>query len=71
MSSSFWLLALGSRDLSQAEKEIIDCYTEQIHKMVLSYFHSKRQPMTILSEHSCHFVNLHQLNSQLEINYAI
>ena len=33
MSSSFWLLALGSRDLSQAEKEIIDCYAEQIHKM--------------------------------------
>ena len=37
MSSSFWLLALGPRDLSQAEKEIIDCYTEQIHKMIVIF----------------------------------
>ena len=37
MSSSFWLLALGSRDLSQPEKEIIDCYAEQIHKMTIIF----------------------------------
>ena len=33
MSSSFWLLALGSRDLSQAEKERNSCKAEQINKM--------------------------------------
>ena len=33
MSSSFWLLSVGSRDLSQAEKEITACKDEQIHKM--------------------------------------
>ena len=33
MSSSFWLLAVGSNDLSQAEKEITACKAEQINKM--------------------------------------
>ena len=33
MSYSFWLLAHGSRDLSQAEKERNACKAEQIHKM--------------------------------------
>ena len=33
MFSNFWLLAVGSRDLSQAEKEITACKVEQIHKM--------------------------------------
>ena len=33
MSSSFWLLAVRSRDLSQPEKEITACKAEQIHKM--------------------------------------
>ena len=33
MSSSFGLLALVSRDLSQAKKETIVCWAEQIHKM--------------------------------------
>ena len=33
MAFSFWLLDHRSRDLSQPEKEIIDCYAEQIHKM--------------------------------------
>ena len=32
MSSSCWLLALESRDLSQAEKERTACKAEQIHK---------------------------------------
>ena len=33
MSFSFLQLAVGSRDLSQAEKEITLCKAEQIHKM--------------------------------------
>ena len=33
MFSNFWLLAVGSRDLSQAEKEITACKVEQIHKL--------------------------------------
>ena len=33
MSSSFWLLAVGSRDLSQADKETTACTAEQIHNM--------------------------------------
>ena len=41
MSSSFWLLALGSRDLSQAKKEITACKAEQINKMITTYFQSK------------------------------
>ena len=39
MSSSFWMLADGSRDLSQAEKEKAAWKVEQIHK--IHYFHSK------------------------------
>ena len=35
MSSSFWLLAPESRDLSQAEKEMTHCKAEQIHEMTL------------------------------------
>jgi hypothetical protein len=34
MSSSFWLLAVGSRDLSQAEKETTACKAEKTHKMI-------------------------------------
>ena len=37
MSSSLGMFALGSRDLSQAEKEIIHCYAEQIHKMTTTF----------------------------------
>ena len=33
MSSSFWLLGVESRDLSQAEKERTACKAGQIHKM--------------------------------------
>ena len=33
MSSRFWLWAIGSRDLCQAEIETIVCQAEQIHKM--------------------------------------
>ena len=35
MSSSFWLLAVGSLDLSQAEKEITACKAKQIKKWQL------------------------------------
>ena len=35
MSSSFWLLAIESRDLSQAEKEIAAFKDEQIYKWQL------------------------------------
>ena len=43
MSSKILQLNVGSRDLSQAEKEITACKPEQIHK---------------LSKNSCHFKNL-------------
>ena len=33
MSSSFWLLAPESRDLSQVEKEMTACKAELIHKL--------------------------------------
>jgi hypothetical protein len=33
MSASFWLLAAGSLDLSQAEKETTACKREQIHNL--------------------------------------
>ena len=33
MSSSFWLLSFGSRDLSQAEKELTACKDEQMHRI--------------------------------------
>ena len=37
MSSSFWLLAVESHDLSHAEKEIMLCKAELIHKMTTSF----------------------------------
>ena len=42
MSSSFWLLAVGSNDLSEAEKEITACKAEQTNKMttIFSQNHS-------------------------------
>ena len=36
MCSNFWLLADGSSDLSQAEKEIIVCQGKQIHNIINS-----------------------------------
>ena len=50
MFSSFWLLEVELRDFSHAEKERTACKAEQINL--------KRQPRAILSENSCHFVNL-------------
>ena len=58
MSSSCWLLGVESHDFSQDEKGWTVCKAEQIHKMTITYFHSKQQPRTILSENSCHLVNL-------------
>ena len=50
ISSSIWLLAIGSPDLSQAEKKV----TEQND----NYFHSKWSKVVILSKDSRHFLNL-------------
>ena len=44
LSSSFGVVGVESRDFSQAEKERTACKAKQIH-----YFHSKRQPRTIVS----------------------
>ena len=44
VSFSFWLLPVESRDLYQAEKELIACWVEQIHKMI-SIFTQKQEPM--------------------------
>ena len=41
MSSSFLQLAVGSRDLSQAGKEITVCKAEQVHKMTTQSKNSK------------------------------
>ena len=37
MSSSFWLLAVESRDFSHAEKERTAFKAEQIHKMTIIF----------------------------------
>ena len=59
MCSKKKILALESRDLSRAEKETTAFKAEQIHL--------KRQPRAILSENSCHFVNLLSLaNNHLQ-----
>ena len=46
MSSSFLHLVVGSRDLSQAEKEITVCKADEIHKM--------KAQNCCASEESCH-----------------
>ena len=43
MSSSFWLLAVGSRDLSPAEKKITACKAEQINKMTTIFSQNDNQ----------------------------
>ena len=58
MSSSFGLLGVESRDLSQAEKERTACKAIQANSQNIHYFQSKRQPRTILSENNCFFGNL-------------
>ena len=55
--SSFWLLAVGSRDLSQAEKKVTVVKPEQIYKMAI-FSYSKWSKVVIFSENSCHFLNL-------------
>ena len=52
MSSSLLQLALGMRELSQTEKRI---KAGQIQKIILT---SWMNTVVILSENSCHFVNL-------------
>ena len=58
MSYKILLLAVGSRDLSQAEKFFLLFFTSCANSQNDNYFHSKRQPGTILSENNCHFVTL-------------
>ena len=60
----FEQLALESRDLYQAEKKITFAKDEQIHKMT-TIFTQKRSKIVILSENSCHFVNLLIYNNGL------
>ena len=71
MSSSFWLLAAGLRDLSQAEKETTACKCEQIHKLTAiwtqnDHFEQKKLPL-------CEFAQLSKqlFLSQHEINHVI
>ena len=49
MSSRILQLAVGSHDLSQAEKKLL---LAKLRKF------TKRQPRTYLSENKCHFMNL-------------
>ena len=72
MCSSFWLLGVESRDFYHAEKERTACKAEQIHKMtiiftqngpikevqIVYHLNSLRSYVVIVSENSCHFVNL-------------
>ena len=53
MSSSFLHLAVGSRDLSQAEKKLMLLQAEQIHTMKTVF--TNYDPVVILSENSYHF----------------
>ena len=48
MSSTFLQLAVGSRDLSQAEKEI---------PVVTSLTYSQKSLKMVMGEQSCHFVS--------------
>ena len=52
--SSSWLLAVRSRDLFQAEKEVTLAKPEQILKTD-NYFCSILSKVVILIENSCHF----------------
>ena len=44
MSSNFWLLAIGSRDLSQTEEEIIAQLCKQVFLSQLEMNHVIQQP---------------------------
>jgi hypothetical protein len=50
MSSSFWLLGVQSGYFSQAEKEIIACKAEQIHKMK-HYLENKVRVVDFAKDH--------------------
>ena len=58
MSFNFCLLKVESRYFSHAEEERNAYKAKQIHKMTTKYYHSKWSQVVILSENSCHFVNL-------------
>ena len=63
MHSSFGLLGVESHDFSHAEKERKNCLQSWANSQNDNYFHSNRQSRTILSENSCHFVNLLSFSS--------
>ena len=52
-----YVLTVGSRNLSQAEKEITACKAEKIHKMA-TIFTQNDNLERIWSENCCHFGNL-------------
>ena len=56
MCSIFWLLGVESRDFSQAEKEKTASKAEQIYKMATIF--TPNDNLGLLSENSCHFMNL-------------
>ena len=57
MCSKKEILGVESCDFSQDEIEITACKAEQIHKMT-TIFTKKWSLAVVLSENSCHFVNL-------------
>ena len=73
MCSSFLLLALGTRDLSQAEKKMNTCKAEQMHKMTKITQNNNQGPLcvttiVILCTYSQHSKQLHI--SQLAVNHV-
>ena len=66
--SNNWLLPVGSRDLSQAEKK-----ATQANLQNDNYFHSKWSKVVILSENIFFSLSLLQelFSSQLKINHVI
>ena len=57
MSSSFWLLAPESRDLSQVEKEMTACKAKLINKLTIIFTQNDNLG-PFLSENSFQVVNL-------------
>ena len=64
MCSKKKILALESRDLSRAEKEITACKAEEIHKMKIIFAPNDNQgPFLVKNEKSCNFVSFVSLAS--------
>ena len=59
ISSSCWLLGVESHDFSHAKEERTACKADQIHTMKTIFTQNgPRLSLIVLSENSCHFVNL-------------